>query len=511
MISKKAVKDFLAEQKLQNLTWIKKLRRAKLRELAKKYKLKFYNPSYKHQIASTILGVKHNHLLLFLDMGLGKTKIVLDIIMHRKANKQIKKTLILVPNVISINSWGDEVKKHSNLICIELYGTKTERLDKLKNAGDIYILNYGGLQSLLATAKGGKKVVDKDISWFSNMFDLIVWDEIHSSGCKNRKTLTWKISNQLSKKVKYRYGLTGTPFGKNPIDLWAQFFLIDRGEALSSAISLYREAFFTQKYNPFTYNDWVFNPKMEGILNKKILHSSIRYAESEALDLPDKVYIKYKMKFPEENFKYHRIVVERLIEDLKTKNLQKIENTFMALRQISAGFLKVKHEDEEEATIIDFKNNPKLNAIEELLLEIPEDEKIVIFNEFIKSGDMISETLEKININYVRLYSKTKDKELAKDTFLNNPECRVFLANSQSAALALNLQLSRYCIFYESPVSPIVRQQAEKRVHRAGSKKRVFYYDLIIKQSIDAKILKYIKEGEDLFNALIENKVDLRN
>jgi len=138
--------------------------------------------------------------------------------------------------------------------------------------------------------------------------------------------------------------------------------------------------------------------------------------------------------------------------------------------------------------------------------EMPDGAKVVVFHEFIHSGDLMAARLGLEGYRYARMYSGTRDKKKVLHQFQDDPECQVFLVNSQSGALALNLQVARYVIFYECPVSPIVRAQAEKRCHRAGQEETVFYVDLFMRGSIEERILGFIKEGKDLFELLLAGK-----
>lgn len=439
--------------------------------------------------------------------------IVLNLASILKRKKKVKKVLVLVPNVISVGNWGDEIEKHSDFSWIGLTGTKEERLINLEKEVDFYLLNHAGLQVLLADKipRGKTKFelagyIPKIIE-FAKKFDMMVIDEIHMGGFSGYNSLTFSIADELSKRIKYRYGLTGTPVGRDPMILWPQFYLIDRGKTLGPSIEFYKEVFFNEVKDYWGGYDFKFKKAMESILHKKLSNKSIRYAEEEANDLPPKVYNKIHLTFPEENYIYYRKVADGL-KEVMIKGVSKalLENAFIKLRQVTAGFLDFKNEETEEKDTIIFDDNPKLDALEELLLSVSVNEKFVVFNEYTRSGDFICDRLKKLKIKHVRLYSGTKNPEKVREQFLKDPKCRGFVINSKSGGTSLNLQNSRYVIFYESPVSPLVRKQTEKRCHRTGSTKRVFYYDFVIKNSVDVRVLGFIEEGKDIFNALIEGK-----
>ena len=105
-----------------------------------------------------------------------------------------------------------------------------------------------------------------------------------------------------------------------------------------------------------------------------------------------------------------------------------------------------------------------------------------------------------------KIYGKTKHHEKLLHKFDHNPKCRCMILQN-SGGFGLNLQVANYCLFFESPVSPIVRTQTERRVERQGSlHKRVFRYDLMVAGTFDKRIRTALQAGEDLFQAIIRGK-----
>ena len=510
MISQNIVNQFL-NQKLRNWGWIKNLSNEDLLEevafITKDVPgFKFKTEPFKHQLATFILGVYNPRFLWFLSMGLGKSKIVLDILNYYKLTGKVNKTLVLVPSPISIESFREQIEIHSDFSHVALYGVRQERWNRLEsNDVDIYVLNFAGLQSMLMEDDGNNRMPStKNIVEFSNHFDSMVIDEIHN--CKSLKTLNYKLSLMVSRNYYIRMGLTGTPMNRDPMDLWTQFNIIDGGETLGRTISLYREAFFKSKINYWGGYEYVFDKRKEPILKKKLLNKSIRYSEFEVQELPELVRRIIRIQMPPENRGYYQSIVKGLIA--VKGNYVEIDAVFVRLRQICSGFLQHKLDTEEKATI-DFDYNPKLEALMDLIRGISEKHKIVIFHEFIHSGHLISKELKKNKLKHVLLSGATKDKIGAKNEFVNNKSTRIFVVNSKSGGTALNLQIANYVIYFESPVSAIVRSQSEKRCHRTGQTKRTFIYDLIVGGSIEEKVLEYVKEGKNLLKTLVGGTIKL--
>lgn len=507
MINKQAITDFL-DRKLENWNWVKNVKEDALLEEVVATGIP-YNPKtdpFLHQIAMALIAHYNDNFLFLLDMGLGKTKGILDILSMKKEQGKLTSALVLVPNAVTINSWENQIKEHSNLSYTGLYGKTEERLyTLLKGKSDIFITNYAGFQLMVMenTGKKGKRNPDySKIDEIAKKVNACVLDEVHLCGNKNHDSLMFKINKYLLSKCRIKYALTGTPFGRNPHDLWAQFNMIDGGQTLGTTLGLFREAYFNATMNFFGGVDYKVKSHLKPLLYEHICNKSIRYEEGEVQDLPPKIITKKPIVLSEEAFRYYSSALTGCVE--AGKNKLKIEGAFVRLRQITSGYFYMNKEGEE--IYHKFKENPKMEMLLELLGSMPSGKKCVIFNDYIKTGELICENLTQQKIKHLRLFSGTKDKVGSIEKFLKDDSITALVANSASASVALNLQKANYCIFYESPVSPIVRAQAEKRCHRAGTSEKVFVYDLACINTIDERILSFILEGKNLFEEIINGR-----
>jgi SNF2 family DNA or RNA helicase len=505
MVSPDAINEYM-DKNLENYNWIKDLPKAvlmdKLYEVWPDYDWKTYNP-FRHQIAMLLLGLMNPNFLFFSTMGTGKTRVAIDLVRYYQ-----KKALVVCFNVASIDTWKTEIDIHSDLSCIELYGTKEERIAKLQEDKDIYIINYTGLQVLLADLVNHSREINyKAIAEFKKKFGMIILDESHL--CKSRESLTYRLCRELTKNITNRYALTGTPMGRDPQDLWSQFYLIDRGETLGSSIGIFRAAFFKEEENYWGGNIYKFNHRLEGRLNSRIANKSITYVESEVNDLPELMQIPHMIHLPKDINEYYATLVSGISNKLITKeDIRDMENAFIRMRQLCSGFIDFENEDGDR-TKINFSSNPKLEALEDIINSVPPNKKVVIFNEFTYSGELICKLLKQMKIKYTRLYGETKDKSGAVQKFLTDPNYRVFVVNSKSGGMSLNLQVANYVVYYELPISNIIYSQSIKRVHRTGQTDRVYAYYLLIKGSIEEKIMGYLQKGEDIFTAIIQGREKL--
>ncbi len=503
------IEKFLTRE-LEDHSWIKQCSKEDLYEDIPAGA--FFTDPYLHQLACYTLGMHKPEFLFLLDMGAGKSKIVLDVFRHRKALGKASKLLVLVPAAVNTEGWMEQIEEHAKgLRGVQLLGDKQDRLDLVRQEADVFLLNYDGLQSYMTKLSGkkgeGRKIDYKTAHRFAQLFDMVVFDESHLIG--NRASLRFRMCNILSDEITQRYAMTGTPFGRDPEKLWAQFFLVDRGETLGTTLGMFRAAFFTAKDNYWGGVDYTFDKSKEQLLHQVIQHRSIRYNELEFSDMPKVSRKVHRLSFPGSTEEYYSKVLAEL--RFAKGDLVATENAFIRMRQVCGGFLRVKDEESSEKTDVSFYSNPKLEELESILDGVVENEKVIVFHEFIPSGDMICAMLDRKKIKYARVGGKVKNPVDSMKRFVGREDCRVLVMNHKSGGGAgLNLQkVCRRLVYYESPVSPIVRKQTEKRISgglRTG-KHRVFIHDLVIAKSVDEAILGFLKQGKDLFEAICEGKV----
>ena len=503
MISPYAVENYLSRE-LRDLNVRKRWSAAKVERKLSELSPRptFVTEPHHYQRIGFYLLATLPHVLLLWDMGLGKTKTVLDVVRWHKAAKHLKRVLVLVPNVVNLDSWRAEIEKHApDLTASYVFGDKQARMEAVEEETDLCVCTYAGLNHLCCGKVKGKSkkkmVIDPQrMAHVRGQFQGVVWDEC--TALLNHRSLQFQIARELGKDYTMRVGMTGTPMGRDPHVLWSQFYAVDRGETLGSTLGIFRQAFFTSRENYWGGWDHVFKRSMTPQLQRLMANRSIRYRADECMDLPEKIMVERPVRMTDEQWDYYRAVLDRVREEHKS-GLLDVENAFVRLRQITSGFVSVGGEPSALAA------SPKLDTLLAVIDELDESEKMVVWNEFIYSGDRIAEALEERGVTFSRLYSGTKDKAGELQRFLDTGEhgSRVLVANSRSGSFGTNLQVARYEVFYESPVSPIVREQAERRCLRQGQKRSVFIYDIIARHTIDQKIQRFLAEGKDLSAALM--------
>lgn len=468
----------------------------------------------KHQKVCFLLGAWFGAFGFLLDTGTGKTLLSIALIRYFRKLGEVHHALVLVPNRINKAEWAREIRKNSptTSYCV-LRGSSKQKWEKF-TAGEhtIFIETYAGLMRMVSALvdvkkKRGKKQTRMHrlkpsrrlLNQLLKKIDCLIMDE--SNAAKRKSSLPHRICRQIVKKAKTRFILSGTPFGRDPTDLWGQMYLIDDGATLGETLTLFREAFFTKKENYWGGMDYTFNKKKKGQLNKFLANRSIRY-EANAADLPQLVAIPKHLTLPHDTEVYYERAKEMILAAKGNYNATK--NAFLRMRQLSSGFLGYKDDEKGVKAQIEFDENPKLDMLVSLIESIREDRKIIVFHDFIYSGMMIARELKAMGVSFIRLKHNQDDQAELLSRFDHDPDCRVFVL-STAGAYGLNLQVAQYGIFYERPVPVILYKQMRRRFERQGSEHdKVFLYDLIVRNTVDQQIIRFHEEGGDLFRAIVE-------
>lgn len=522
LIDRRAVQRFL-ERELDSYLWMKGLKREViLRELSQlRVPPVFHTDPWLHQLVCFWIGLCKPRFLFLLDMGLGKSKILSDLIRHTQREKKLEGALITVPRLINVDSWVDDLAKHQpdlepwRIDCTDIE-EKRERL--LHPRGDVTIIDNQGLALALSKKgevyknrkwKRGLIPDEKFIQRLTREYNWLGIDEIHKFG--NHNSHWFDLLDRISERMEFAYGTTGTLFGKNVEGLWGPFQLIDRGESFGETLGLFRASFFVQKMNPWKGVQYVFDQRMDGKLHEVLQHSSIRYDENEVpeIDLPKRVQREIKLEMSDEQREHYNRALEGLIN--AGGKLGDLDAAWLRMRQIVSGYLVWK--DEHGEHIKYFDENPKLEALEQRVENLGENDKLVVCYVYTPTGRRITQRLKELKVDHEWLWGGTKDPGAARRRFMKDKRCKVFVMNDEAGGTGNDglQEVANRLVLFETPSSPIARAQVIKRVHRAGQKRRTFIEDLVMKRSVDRGILDGIAEGADLYERVVNGKGRYKN
>jgi SNF2 family DNA or RNA helicase len=325
---------------------------------------------------------------------------------------------------------------------------------------------------------------------------MIIFDELHK--LKSWKAQQSKIALELSKHIKYKIGLTGTPIGNSLLDLFNEIRILDLGKSLGNSFWKYRSMFFDEMYGYFA-SDWIPKENAEENITNRLKNTIIRYSKEECLDLPDKVYETRTVQMSD----LQGECLWQLQNDLDTYlEREKVEVNgvlpkYMKMSQATGGF--IKHGDKD----ILFEKNPKLDELVDLVNEI--DGKIVITHRFVVEGRMIEKALKKKKWEVRCLRGEITNKNQQLLDFQEDPEVKAIIINPQSGGIGIDLFQSSTMIFYSNSYSWLDRYQCEGRIHRTGQTQKCSYIDLIAEDSIDELLYDTLMGKKSLSDRILTN------
>jgi SNF2 family DNA or RNA helicase len=524
VIPKNVIRKFLNGER-DDHRWIKKLGHKGLDRLLSELRPRpNYHPKLGlHQKAGLYLGIKYGSFAFWYDMGTGKTFLSLELLQYWWDFYGMRRAMVFVISDKAFNTWERQLRQYKiNIPFCTLDASSSEEKWRTLDHFDegIIFLHYPGTVAMVTgkakvvkgrkgkKLKAKKKALDPDkLEKLVRGVDVAVFDE--STKAANTGSLTYKVCNAVSRASQHRYALAGMPFGRDPMPLWAQMNLVDRGETLGKTLGLFQSTFFTEKDNywggPYS-KIYTFKKPLRDELSRIIQHNSLTYTSDECIDLPPVLSIPEYVSLPPATKAYYQEVIDDIVS--AKGNMKAMKNAFMRMRQLSSGFLGLKDDETGERAEIEFDENPKLEKLLDLLEGMAEDRKALIYYQYTVSGRRIQKAIkEELGEKSVWLWSGNKSARKDIDRFMYDPDVRFAVVQNQLGAYSLDgLQVANYEFFFETPLSVIDRKQAERRIVRQGQKhKTCFLYDLIVRDTVDEKILEHHREGTDLFKALLTN------
>lgn len=440
-----------------------------------------------------------------LDLGLGKTYCSIQIARYRLYQKRIRRVLVVAPTSILYN-WKKEVEKWSEYKATVLHGARDDRIDMIQDRKyTFYIINYEALHTFY------KYLIKMK-------FQMGVFDET-AKYIKTYNTKRTKASIKLADRMRYTLILTGTPITNKPLDLWSQFRVLDGGTTFSVDFFLFRAFYFNkiERTNKgVRWYEFKVKPKAKKYMTEAIYESCIRFKKEECLDLPPKIFNSIYIEptpYTQDTYEeVERHVIAEIMAESGTATLtiKSIFTRIIRLQQLTSGFTV-----DEYGEPVALQETPKLDSlIEHIELITDMGEAVVVWCRFLKSIDLISERLTKLKIPHSFMSGQTKDKYERWKNFQTSKTINVFIAQIESGGVGTELfkkdsdSRHQYMIFYENSWSADVRTQAIDRIHRIGQTSTCIYLDLILKGTIDEKILDSLEKRRTLAEEILSKARD---
>ena len=441
-----------------------------------------YSP-HAYQKRATQFILAHEAAGLFLEMGLGKTVITLTAIDELMNDRfEVQKCLVIAPLRVAEDTWSRESTKWDHLKHLriaKILGSAADRIRALKKNADIYVINRENVVWLV------EYLEENRIRW---PFDMVVIDEL--SSFKNNQAKRFKALRKMRPMMDRIVGLTGTPAANSLMDLWAEMYLLDRGERLGRTLTAYRGNWFRPGYgNGYVTYKW--EPRRGALedITKRIADITVSMKAEDYLELPDKIENTIEVDMGENGTKlYQDMERESLIELEGADEIVALDAAAVMskLLQMANGFIY----DQAHNSI--HLHEAKLEALEEIVEAA--DAPVLVFYNFQADKDAILAKFHEARL-------------LENDSTIedwNRGKIKMLLAHPASAGYGLNLQEGGHIMaWYGLPWSLEQYLQAVARLQRQGQKYPVMVYHIIAKGTVDEQVMKSLQKKDITQSALI--------
>ena len=457
---------------------------------------KFKTKPYAHQITALEKSWDKSVYAYFMEMGTGKSKVLVDNMAMLYDKGKINGALIIAPKGVYRNWFSLEIPQHlpghvdyKTVLWTALTSkTKDKEYQQLfKSDTDLHILIMN------VEAFSTKKGLEFATRFLNCHNSLIAVDE--STTIKTPTAKRTKAILALGKLATYKRILTGSPVTKSPLDLYTQCAFLDEELLGFSSYYTFRNRYATMLDRNFGGRrvQIVGGYKRLDELAAILKPFSYRCLKEECLDLPEKTYVQREVELTDEQKQTYSTMKAAALASLNGKRATAphVLTQLMRLHQITCGHLK-----NDDDTITSLKSN-RINSLMELLEEV--DGKVIIWANYIYDIKQIVAAIGKkygedsIVQYYGAIPSEMRQKyiEIFQDP---NSKARFFVGNPQTGGYGITLTAAKTVVYYSNGYDLEKRLQSEDRAHRIGQKNLVTYVDLITPKTVDEKIRKALRE-----------------
>ncbi len=495
--------------------------------------------SYGHKWLRTLEGAGFGGILAD-EMGLGKTLQMISVLLSAKEHGNRKPSLIVCPASLVYN-WQEELRRFApELRTMALAGNLSSRkkalqaLHEVNSEGnpilpdpaektvivegesnpDVPLLPSEGHQEGV-NASGIKSTNDDDADEKNDVYDVYVtsydllkrdisqYEGLDFYTCvldeaqyiKNQKAIASKAVKTI--RSAHRFALTGTPIENRLSELWSIFDFLMPG-------FLYKSDEFVKRFEiPITKGkDKEATDKLKKLTGPFILR---RKKEDVLKDLPQKLEeVRYARITGEQQKVYDGQVVhmKRMIGQISNKGEDKL--------RILAELTRIRQICCDPSLVLEnyHGESAKREACLELIKSaIDGGHRMLIFSQFTSMLALLEEDLSRENIRFYKIIGQTpKDKRISLVHAFNEGDVPVFLISLKAGGTGLNLTGADMVIHYDPWWNLSAQNQATDRAHRIGQTKQVTVYRIILKDTIEEKILHMQEAKKDLADAILEGQ-----
>ena len=460
---------------------------------------KFKTRPYAHQLTALEKSWQREYYAYFMEMGTGKSKVLLDNAALLYDQGKIDGLLIIAPKGVYKNWYAQEIPEHfpehiekvTVLWQANITKGQSKKLGRLFKTGEelqILIMNV----EAFSTQKG----VEFAAKFLSCHKTMLVVDE--STTIKNREAKRSKNICKLALHSRYRRILTGSPVTKSPLDLFSQCEFL-RSELLDhSSFYTFRQRYAIMRKMNFGGRSVEIPIGYRNLpeLSEKLKAFSYRVLKDDCLDLPPKTFMKRVIQLSPDQLKAYNKMKQLALAYLNGKSMTTatVLTQLMRLQQITCGHFKA-----DDGTTQEIKNN-RIDELMNVLHEVKG--KAVIWAHWQRDVNLIIKALVKefgngCCVDYFGL-TPQHERQTNIKKFQEDEKVRFFVGTPQTGGYGITLTAASTMIYYSNGYDLEKRQQSEARIDRIGQTRPMTYIDIICEDTVDERIVKSLRKKVDI-------------
>ena len=471
----------------------------------------FKTKPFDHQLQALGCSWDKTNFAYFMEMGTGKSKVLIDNIAMLYDQKKINSAVVIAPKGVYRN-WErleipihlpDHIETRVTTWVAPSSRTKvdTKNMDELSKTFqglDIFLMNIEALSS--------RPAAEYLARYLNSTNAMLAIDE--STTIKSNTAGRTKNILKAAKFAKYRRILTGSPVTKNPMDLYTQCQFLDEDLLGFSSYWAFKSRYAIEvkrHTGSHSFSQLVGFRNLDE-LSRKLSAFSYRVLKEDCLDLPPKIYTKRIIELTAEQKKAYNDLSSFAITELNKDQLSVTNSVTLLLRlhQITCGYLA-----SDNGPLQPLKNNRMTELLD--VLEEVEGKVIIWANYRYNIFDIEKELKKKYGEETVVTYfgdTKDGDRQDIVKSF-QDPEspARFFVGNQQTGGYGLTLTQAHTVIYYSNNYDLEKRIQSEDRAHRIGQKNNVTYVDIICEGTVDENIVNSLRGKIDLASQSLGEKL----
>ena len=469
---------------------------------------KFKTKPYAHQMTALKKSWNKENFAYFMEMGTGKTKVLIDNLAMLYDKGKVDGALIIAPKGV-INTWYEQeipthLPQHIENVTVlwqpninKKYEEKLKTLFEVETALHILIMNVEALST------------DKGVRYASKFLNshktLMAVDE--STTIKNPSAKRTKNIIGLGKIAKYKRIMTGSPITKNPLDLYSQCEFLNPWLLDFTSYYAFRNRYAEMKTMHAHGRSIQIVDKFKNLseLSETVKTFSDRVLKEDCLDLPDKIYMKRNIKLSPDQFKLYKQMKDQAIAMLngKVTSTMTVLTQLMRLHQITCG-----HFTADDGSTQAIANN-RIGELMDVLEEI-EGKAIIWAHYQYDIVNIIKNVVKKYGegsiVDYYGL-TPQEDRQPNIKKFQSDPKCRFMVGTPSTGGYGITLTAANTVIYYSNGYDLEKRLQSEDRAHRIGQRKPVTYVDLICNDTVDEKIVKALRKKINIASEVLGEEI----